>query len=76
MEKPRVMALVTARGGSKGLPKKNILPLLGKPLIAWSIEAALNARSVDRTFVSTDCQEIADISVQYGALLAECMLHP
>jgi len=67
MEKPRVMALVTARGGSKGLPKKNILPLLGKPLIAWSIEAALNARSIDRTFVSTDCQEIADISVQYGA---------
>jgi len=61
------LAVIPARGGSKGLPGKNILPLLGKPLIAWSIEAALDAAKVDRVIVSTDSEEIADVARRYGA---------
>ncbi len=60
-------ALITARGGSKGLPRKNVLSLGGKPLIAWTIEAALNAQSIDRVFVSTEDLEIAAISSDFGA---------
>ncbi|PKH05292.1 cytidylyltransferase domain-containing protein [Moritella sp. Urea-trap-13] len=63
----KVLAIIPARGGSKRLPRKNVLPLQGKPLIAWSIDAGLNSRYVDRVVVSTDCNEIADISKQYGA---------
>ena len=48
------LAVIPARGGSKGLPGKNIRKLLGKPLIAWSIEAALAAKKVDRVIVSTE----------------------
>ncbi len=62
-----MLALIPARGGSKGLPGKNIRPLLGKPLIAYSIEAALKAASVSRVIVSTDSDEIAEIARQYGA---------
>jgi CMP-N,N'-diacetyllegionaminic acid synthase len=62
-----VVAIITARGGSRGLPRKNILPLAGKPLIAHSIEAALQARGVSRVLVSTDDPEIAAISSQHGA---------
>lgn len=54
-----VLALLTARGGSKGVPGKNIKPLAGKPLIAWSVEAARGSRYVDRVLVSTDSDEIA-----------------
>lgn len=61
------IALITARGGSKGLPRKNVLPLNGIPLIAWSIKAAKKANSIDEVYVSTDCQEIAKISEKYGA---------
>ncbi len=61
------MALITARGGSKGLKNKNILPLAGKPVIAWTIEAAKGAALVDRVIVSTDSEEIAAISRRYGA---------
>jgi YrbI family 3-deoxy-D-manno-octulosonate 8-phosphate phosphatase len=61
------IAIIPARGGSKGLPRKNVLPLCGKPLISWAIEAALNAASIDRVFVSTDDAEIAAISEQAGA---------
>lgn len=61
------LAIIPARGGSKGIPRKNILPLLGKPLIAYNIEQARQARLVDRVFVSTDDPEIAAISRQYGA---------
>ncbi|QQX80381.1 acylneuraminate cytidylyltransferase family protein [Shewanella sp. KX20019] len=61
------IALITARGGSKGLPRKNILPLSGKPLIAWTIEAALNSDAIDRVFVSTEDAEIADVSRRFGA---------
>ncbi|MDP9592423.1 UNVERIFIED_ORG: CMP-N-acetylneuraminic acid synthetase [Shinella zoogloeoides] len=61
------VALITARGGSKRLPRKNILPLGGEPLIAWSIKAALSACNVRRVVVSTDSEEIATISRQAGA---------
>ena len=62
-----VVAIITARGGSCGIPRKNILPLAGRPLIAHSIEAALQARSVNRVIVSTDDAEIAGISREHGA---------
>jgi CMP-N-acetylneuraminic acid synthetase len=61
------VALITARGGSKRLPRKNILPLRGVPLITWSIKAALKARNVRRVLVSTDSEEIATISRHAGA---------
>ena len=54
------VAFIFARGGSKGLPGKNIRPLAGKPLIAWSIEHALSVKRIDRVIVSTDSEEIAD----------------
>ena len=63
----RLLALVAARGGSKRLPRKNVLKLAGKPLIAWSIEAGLRSKYVDRVIVSTDDEEIAEISRYYGA---------
>ena len=61
------VAFIFARGGSKGLPGKNIRLLGGKPLIAWSIEHALAVERIDRVIVSTDSDEIAAISKQYGA---------
>jgi N-acylneuraminate cytidylyltransferase len=61
------LAIIPARGGSKGLPRKNILPLCGKPLIAWTIEAALQAETIGRVVVSTDDAEIADVSLRHGA---------
>ncbi|QUM77866.1 acylneuraminate cytidylyltransferase family protein [Moritella sp. 24] len=61
------IALITARGGSKGLPRKNILPLNDKPLISWTIQAALNSSCIDEVYVTTEDLEIADISVKYGA---------
>jgi CMP-N-acetylneuraminic acid synthetase len=64
---PRILGLIPARGGSKRLPRKNILPLAGKPLIAWTIEAALGSDSLDKVIVSTDDEEIASISRKYGA---------
>ena len=63
----KTLALIPARGGSKGIPRKNCRLLAGKPLIAWSIEAALASPYIDSVVVSTDDQEIADISRQYGA---------
>jgi CMP-N,N'-diacetyllegionaminic acid synthase len=62
----RVIAVIAARGGSKGLPRKNILPLGGKPLIAWSIEAAAQSRYLDRAVVSTDDPEIAEAARAFG----------
>ena len=61
-----VIAIIPARGGSKRLPGKNILDLAGKPLIAWTIEAALNSKYIDKIVVSTDDEKILDISSQYG----------
>ncbi|WP_347488252.1 acylneuraminate cytidylyltransferase family protein [Desulfoscipio sp. XC116] len=63
----RVLAIIPARGGSKSIPKKNIKPLAGKPLIAWSIETAKVTPEVDRIIVSTDDDEIASVAVSYGA---------
>ena len=63
----RLLALITARGGSKRLPRKNVLKLAGKPLIAWSIEAGLRSKYVDRVIVSTNDEGIAEISRYYGA---------
>ena len=62
-----VLALVNARGGSKGVPRKNVRPLLGKPLIAWSIEAGLAATRVTSVVVSTDDPEIAEVARRHGA---------
>lgn len=63
----RVIALIPARGGSKGLPRKNLLPLGGKPLIAWSIETAKKTPEIDRVLVSTDSDEIAAVAREWGA---------
>ena len=68
IETNKILGLILARGGSKGLPKKNIKNLIDKPLIAWTIEAALNSKYIDDVIVSTDSQEIKDISNKYGAL--------
>ena len=63
----RVLAVIPARGGSKRLVDKNVLPFCGKPLIEWSIDAALTCRYVDRVVVSTDSKKIATIAKQRGA---------
>ncbi len=61
------IAVIPARGGSKRIPKKNIRPFCGKPMIAWSIEAAQASGCFDRIIVSTDCEEIAEVARQCGA---------
>lgn len=63
----KIIAIIPARGGSKGLPDKNIKALCGKPLIAYSIESALKSQYLDEVMVTTDSQKIADISSFYGA---------
>ena len=62
-----ILALIPARGGSKGIPRKNIRSFAGYPLIAWSIAAAKQASSVTRIIVSTDDEEIASVAREYGA---------
>jgi len=66
-----IVAIIPARGGSKGIPRKNIIPVAGKPLVAWSIEQARHSELVEKVFVSTDDNEIADISRRYGADVVE-----
>jgi CMP-N,N'-diacetyllegionaminic acid synthase len=61
------VGIIPARGGSKGIPGKNLKPAAGKPLIAWTIETALAATLLDRVIVSTDSAEIADVARRYGA---------
>ncbi len=61
------LGIIPARGGSKGVPRKNIKPILGHPLIAWTIRAALDSKLLDRVIVSTEDEEIAAISREYGA---------
>ena len=63
----KVLSIIPARGGSKGLPRKNIIDLAGKPLIAWTIEASLNSKYITKTIVSSDDKEILDISTKYGS---------
>jgi len=62
-----MLALIPARGGSKGVPGKNIRPLCGKPLIAWTIDQAKKSKYVDHILVSTDSEDIATIAREYGA---------
>ena len=62
----RILAIIPARGGSKGIPKKNIVPLAGKPLILYTIEAAQLAKSLDRIVVSTDSFEISELCQSVG----------
>ena len=62
----RVLGIVTARGGSKGIPRKNIAPLLGKPLLAYTAEAALAAKRLTRTVLSTEDEEIARVGRECG----------
>lgn len=61
------IAIIPARGGSKRIPKKNIIEFEGKPMIAWTIEAALASGLFSKVLVSTDCEEIAEISKEFGA---------
>lgn len=63
----KVIGIVPARGGSKGLPGKNLRPLAGHPLIAYSIAAGIQAKLVDRVICSTDSEDIAEIARKYGA---------
>lgn len=67
MKRKKIIALIPARGGSKGIPKKNIIDLGGFPLIAYSIAAAKLSKNIDRIIVSTDSEEIAEVSKKYGA---------
>lgn len=67
MSGPTVVAIVPARGGSKGLPRKNLRPLAGVPLVAWSIAAGLEATTVGAVLVSTDDDEIAALARAFGA---------
>ena len=63
----KVLAIIPARGGSKRIPKKNIIPLAGKPMINWTIEAALACPYIDRVLVSTDSHEIKQVAEKAGA---------
>jgi len=65
------IAIIPARGGSKGIPRKNIKEFYGQPLIAWSIEAALEAEYVDEVYLSTEDEEIALIGEKYGAKISK-----
>lgn len=67
----RTLAVIPARGGSKGIPRKNVVRVCGKPLVGWTIEAALAAGRVDRVVVSTDDREIAAVAREFGAEVIE-----
>lgn len=71
MNKPRVLAIIPARGGSKGLARKNVIDLAGKPLIAWTIEASTNSKYITRTIVSSEDSEILSVSKKYGIEVVE-----
>lgn len=62
-----VAAVIPARGGSKGIPRKNLIPVCGKPLVAWSVEQARDAQRVDSVWVSSDSDEILEAAARYGA---------
>lgn len=63
----KIYAIIPARGGSKRIKKKNIIEIGGKPMIAWTIQAALETDLIDKVIVSTDCPEIAKVAKKYGA---------
>ena len=62
-----IVAIILARGGSKGIPRKNVLDFCGKPLVAWTIIQALNTPEIDSVYVSSDSKEILGIAKEYGA---------
>ena len=70
--KKNIIAIIPARGGSKGIPNKNIIDCMGKPLIAHSIEYAKESDLVTSIYVSTDDAKIAEVAKQYGAEIIEC----
>ena len=61
----RILSVITARAGSKGIPKKNVKELLGKPLVRWSMEASLASKYIDITVVSSNCEEVSRIYLEY-----------
>ena len=65
--KLKVSTIITARGGSKSIPKKNIIDINGIPLLAFPINASLNSKFISNTYVDTDCDQIANIALEYGA---------
>ena len=67
MKKPKILGLIPARGGSKELPNKNLLDLAGKPMISWTIEAALESKIFDEVVVSTDDEKIKRVAQEFGA---------
>ncbi len=69
MIKKKIVAIIPARGGSKRVPGKNVMPFCGKPMIAWTIEAAIKSKLFEKIIVSTDDPEIAEISKEYGAIV-------
>lgn len=66
--KPKVLAIIPARGGSKSIPKKNIVKINRKPLIGYTIEACLESKTIDKLVVATDCPKIAKVADRYGKL--------
>jgi N-acylneuraminate cytidylyltransferase len=66
IENRTLLAIIPARGGSKGIPRKNIIDLAGKPLIAWTIEAAQKSKYIDRIILSSDDDEIIDVATKWG----------
>ncbi len=67
MSKNKTVIIIPARGGSKSIHKKNLHPILGKPLVVWTIESALDSQLADRVIVSTDDKEIANVAKKHGA---------
>ena len=63
----KIIAVIPARGGSKRIPKKNIIEICGKPMLAWTIEAALQSKYIDEVLLSTDDEEIAEVGRKFGA---------
>ena len=66
IENMKVLSIIPARGGSKRLPGKNTIDFLGKPLICWTVDSAIKSNYIDKTIISTDSQDIADICNKNG----------
>lgn len=71
MENKKVIAIIPARGGSKRIPRKNLYPFLGKPLIQWSIEACQKSKYISDVYVSTEDAEIKEVSQKLGAKIID-----
>ena len=69
IDNKKVLAIIPARGGSKGIPRKNVKAISGKPMIQYTIEAAKECEYIDKVIVSTEDEEIADISMRAGAIV-------